>query len=116
MSGAGVHTLELFVSEDVDGAGGRYEITLLRHEPVATDPEDLADQIMSRFDGPDSPGGAVRAWRDGRTLFSKTYGMANLAYDLPFEEDTRTNIGSTSKQFTAFAIMLQAERGLLLPR
>ena len=112
-SGAGIHTLELFVAGDDAEAGGRYEITLLRHEPVATDPEELADQIMSRFDGPHSPGGAVRAWRDGRTLFSKTYGMANLAYGLPFEEDTRTNIGSTSKQFTAFAIMLQAERGLL---
>ena len=112
-SGAGVHTLELFVAGDDAEAGGRYEITLLRLEPVATDPEALADQIMSRFDGPHSPGGAVRVWRDGRTLFSKAYGMANLAYDLPFEEDTRTNIGSTSKQFTAFAIMLQAERGLL---
>ena len=112
-SGAGVHTLELFVAGDDAEAGGRYGVTLLRHEPVATDPEELADQIMSRFDGHHSPGGAVRAWRDGRTLFSKTYGMANLAYGLPFEEDTRTNIGSTSKQFTAFAIMLQAERGLL---
>ena len=112
-AGAGVHTLELFVGGDDAEAGGRYEITLLRREPVATDPEELADQVMSRFDGPHSPGGAVRVWRDGRTLFSKTYGMANLAYGLPFEEDTRTNIGSTSKQFTAFAIMLQAERGLL---
>ncbi|WP_420617126.1 serine hydrolase [Candidatus Palauibacter sp.] len=112
-SGAGVHTLELFVAGDDAEAGGRYEVTLLRREPVATDPEELADQIMSRFDGHHSPGGAVRAWRDGRTLFSKTYGMANLAYGLPFEEDTRTNIGSTSKQFTAFAVMLQAERGLL---
>ncbi|WP_419860281.1 serine hydrolase [Candidatus Palauibacter sp.] len=112
-AGAGVHTLELFVAGDDAEAGGRYEVTLLRREPVATDPEELADQIMSRFDGPQSPGGAVRAWRGGRTLFSKTYGMANLAYGLPFEEDTRTNIGSTSKQFTAFAVMLQAERGLL---
>ncbi len=114
----GTHTLELFILEDDDADGGaeaagRYEITLLRHEPVATDPAKLADQIMSRFDGPHSPGGAVRVWRDGRTLFSKTYGMANLAYGLPFEEETRTNIGSTSKQFTAFAVMLQAERGLL---
>ena len=113
---AGTHTVELFVAGD-DGDdgddGGSYEITLLRHESVATDPKRLADQMMARFDGPESPGAAVRVWRDGRTLYSKTYGTANLAYELPFEEDTRTNIGSTSKQFTAFAIMLQAERGLL---
>ena len=114
-SDEGVHTIELFAAsaEDDENAGGDYEITLLRREPVATDPERLADQMMSRFDGPHSPGAAVRVWRDGRTLYSRTYGMANLAYDLPFEEDTRTNIGSTSKQFTAFALVLQAERGKL---
>ena len=109
----GTHTIEVFVAGDDEDAAGTYEITLLRHEDVATDPKRLADQMMARFNGPESPGAAVRVWRDGRTLYSKTYGMANLAYDLPFEEDTRTNIGSTSKQFTAFAIMLQAERGLL---
>ena len=49
----------------------------------------------------------------GRTVFSKAYGMANLSYGIPWEVDTRTNIGSTSKQFTAFAIMLLAERGEL---
>ena len=112
-SSEGTHTVELVTAQDNEDAGGSYEITLLRHEDVATDPRKLADQVMARFDGPESPGAAVRVWRDGRTLYSKTYGMANLAYDLAFEEDTRTNIGSTSKQFTAFAVMLQAERGKL---
>ena len=55
------------------------------------------------------------SYRFGGTgrLFSKAYGTANLAYGIPWEVDTRTNIGSTSKQFTAFAIMLLAERGEL---
>ena len=112
-SEAGTYTVELIVAEADEDASGAYEITLLRHEPVATDPRRLTDQMMARFDGPNSPGAAVRVWRDGRTVYSKTYGMANLGYGIAFEEDTRTNIGSTSKQFTAFAIMLQAERGLL---
>ena len=110
---AGTHTVELSVAGDDEDAAGGYEITLLRHEPVATDPKALADQMMARFDGPESPGAAVRVWRDGETIYSKTYGTANLTYGIPFEPDTRTNIGSTSKQFTAFAVMLQAERGLL---
>ena len=115
---AGTYTVEVFAAAGDDGDGdgdgsGQFEITLLRHEPVATDPARLTDQLMARFDGEDSPGAAVRVWREGRTVFSNTYGMANLAYGIPFEADTRTNIGSTSKQFTAFAIMLQAERGLL---
>jgi CubicO group peptidase (beta-lactamase class C family) len=39
--------------------------------------------------------------------------MANLTYGIPFEVDTKSNIGSTSKQFTAFAVMLLVERGEL---
>ncbi len=106
---AGTYTIEVIPDDDT----GDFAITLHRLERLETDPRKLADQLMARFDGDDTPGAAVRVWRDGRTLFSKAYGMANLAYDIPFEVDTRTNIGSTSKQFTAFAIMLQADRGLL---
>ena len=112
-SAAGPYTVELFAAGDEGDESGNYEITLLRHERVATNPKKLTDQMMARFDADHSPGAAVRVWRDGKTLYSKTYGMANLTYGIPFKPDTRTNIGSTSKQFTAFAIMLQAERGLL---
>ena len=106
----GVYTIEVIPFEEETGD---YEITLHRVEPVETDPKKLTDQLLSRYDGDDSPGAAVQVWRDNRTLYSRAYGMANLAYGIPFETDTRTNIGSTSKQFTAFAIMLQADRGLL---
>lgn len=107
---AGRYTIQVIPFE---GEEGDYTITLHRLEPVETDPDRLVDQLMSPYDTDDSPGAGVRVWRDGRTLFSKTYGMADLAHGIPFEEDTRTNIGSTSKQFTAFAVMLQAERGAL---
>ena len=107
---SGRHTIQVIPSEDEEG---EYAITLFRLEPLETDPEKLVDQLMSPYDMEDSPGAAVRVWRDGETLFSRAYGMANLAYDIPFETDTRTNIGSTSKQFTAFAVMLEAQRGRL---
>lgn len=107
---AGTYTLEVLVAE---GDGGDFEIVMERIEPIATDPDDLVEQLMARYDGDDTPGAAVRVWRDGRTVYSNSWGMANLGYGIPFEEDTRTNIGSTSKQFTAFAIMLEAERGSL---
>ena len=107
---AGRYRIEIFTDED---EVGDFEISLDRLEAVETDPKDLVDQLMSRYDRDDSPGAAVAVWRDGKTVFSGAYGMASLAYDIPFEVDTRTNIGSTSKQFTAFAIMLQVERGKL---
>ncbi|MFV1987211.1 MAG: serine hydrolase domain-containing protein [Gemmatimonadota bacterium] len=110
VEGGGIRTVEVIPDED---EAGDYEITLVRAEPIETDPKKLTDQLMSRYDGEDFPGAAVQVWRDGQTLYSKAYGMANLAYGIPFATNTRTNIGSTSKQFTAFAIMLQADRGLL---
>ena len=84
---------------------GDFTITLERLEPLETDPKRLADQLMARYDNSDTPGGVVSVFRDGNTIFSRAYGMANLSYDIPFEVDTRTNIGSTSKQFTAFALL-----------
>ena len=51
--------------------------------------------------------------RRGELVFAEPYGMANLTYGIPYTLDTPTNIGSTSKQFTAFAITLLAERGEL---
>jgi CubicO group peptidase (beta-lactamase class C family) len=107
---AGAHRVQVIPFEDETGD---YEIALERLEPIETDPARLVDQLMSPYDRSGSPGAAVGVWRGGRSLLERAYGMANLAYGIPFEVDTPTNIGSTSKQFTAFAIMLQAERGKL---
>lgn len=106
----GNYRLEVIPFEDEEG---EFVIRLDRLERVATDPKKLADQLLSAYEGKDSPGAVVRVFRDGKVLFSRAYGMANLTYGIPFEVDTRTNIGSTSKQFTAFAIMLLADRGEL---
>jgi len=100
---AGVYQIEVAPFEE---ATGDFEMELFRLEPLATEPEALTDQLMSPYAGDDTPGAAVQVWRDGETLYSNAYGMANLAYGIPFATDTSTNIGSTSKQFTAFAIML----------
>ena len=109
-SEAGQYRFQIFVEDD--GAGD-FEVFLDRIEPIETDPAKLVDQLMFPYDRDDSPGAAVSVWQNGRNIFLGAYGMANLAYGIPFDLDTPTNIGSTSKQFTAFAIMLQEERGKL---
>ena len=107
---AGEYTLRVAPFED---EGGDFEIRILQLEARSEDPERLADQLMAPYDRPGGPGGAVRVWRDGKTVFSRTYGLADLTFDIPFEAETPTNIGSTSKQFTAFAVLLEEERGNL---
>jgi CubicO group peptidase (beta-lactamase class C family) len=107
---AGLYTLKVAPFEEETGD---FEVTILLLEAEADDPERLADQLMFAYDRPGSPGGAIQVWRDGRTVFSKAYGLADLAHGIDFQTTTATNIGSTSKQFTAFAVLLEQERGNL---
>ena len=92
---------------------GEYAITLRRAEPVATDPAGRVDQMMSRFDVEGQPGALVAVVDGGETVFERAYGTANLTHGVPMTVATRTNIGSTSKQFTAMALGLLAQRGEL---
>ncbi|MFT5143342.1 MAG: CubicO group peptidase (beta-lactamase class C family) [Rhodothermales bacterium] len=92
---------------------GEYAIVLEKLEAIAKKPGQRVDQLMTAYSAKDSPGAAVQVWKDGKTLFSKAYGAADLTYGMPFTVETPTNIGSTSKQFTAFAVMLLVEDGKL---
>ncbi|HSG50215.1 MAG TPA: serine hydrolase domain-containing protein [Longimicrobiales bacterium] len=107
---AGAYTILVAPFEDEEGD---FEITVLQLEAKSDDPATLADQLMFAYARPGGPGGAVQVWRDGRTVFSRAYGLADLAHGIPFDTKTPTNIGSTSKQFTAFAVLLEQERGNL---
>jgi CubicO group peptidase (beta-lactamase class C family) len=57
--------------------------------------------------------GAVLIAKNGNILLSKGYGPANREYDIPNTPETKFRLGSMTKQFTAAAIMLLQERGLL---
>ena len=57
--------------------------------------------------------GAVLVAHGDHVLFSKAYGSANLEWEIPNTVDAKFRIGSVTKQFTAAAILLLAERGKL---
>jgi CubicO group peptidase (beta-lactamase class C family) len=107
---AGTYQVQVIPFEEETGA---YSITLVRREPLAAEPRRLVDQLLAPWDRANGPGVVVSVWRGGRTLFAKAYGMADLTFGVPFAVNTPTNIGSTSKQFTAFAVLLLAEEGKL---
>lgn len=92
---------------------GDYEILLRRAEPVATDRSARIDQLMTPYTGDDTPGAVVGIVDRGEIIFERAYGMANLSFGVPFEVETPTNIGSVTKQFTAMAILLLQNDGLL---
>jgi D-alanyl-D-alanine carboxypeptidase len=58
-------------------------------------------------------GAAVGVYQDGALLVLKTYGLRDVAKNLPVDAETRFEIGSVTKQFTAAAILQLQERGKL---
>jgi CubicO group peptidase (beta-lactamase class C family) len=59
------------------------------------------------------PGAAVVFVRDGKTVFERGYGVANLATKAPVTSQTIFRIGSISKVMTAVAVMQLADRGAI---
>src|SRR4028118_663176 len=71
------------------------------------------DAFLSQWDKNDMPGCAVGVVRDGRLVYKRAFGLANLDYDVPNTPSTRFNLASVSKPFTAFSIALLAQQGKL---
>jgi CubicO group peptidase (beta-lactamase class C family) len=59
------------------------------------------------------PGVSLAVIRDGKVYWAKGYGMADKEKKMPVSTTTRFNIGSVSKTFTAFAVLMLAEKGLI---
>jgi CubicO group peptidase (beta-lactamase class C family) len=89
-------------------------LTLLATPAAAQTPRNPAvDRVFAQWDRPDSPGCAAGAAQNGRFVYQRGYGMANLDYDLPNGPNMVYYVGSDSKQFTAAAIGLLALDGKL---
>jgi CubicO group peptidase (beta-lactamase class C family) len=71
------------------------------------------DSIMATFVGAGAPGAAVMVIHDGQVVHKKGYGLANVDAKVPITTSTAFDLASVSKQFTAMAIMILAERGKL---
>lgn len=72
---------------------------------------DKVDELFAPWDNKHSPGAALGIIKNGRIIYARGYGMANLDYDIPITPQTVFRIGSTSKQFTGMCIAILAEQG-----
>jgi len=55
--------------------------------------------------------GSVLLAQDGKALFRKSYGLANVEWDIPNTPDTKFRLGSITKQFTSALILQLVEQG-----
>lgn len=75
--------------------------------------EDRVDALFTEWDKPTSPGCALAVIQDGHIIYQRGYGMADLERGAPITPETRFDLGSTGKQFTAALVAIFANRGLL---
>ena len=61
----------------------------------------------------DAPGCNVGVVRGGQYVHKAGYGLANLELNVPLDGDNVHRMGSVSKQFTALAVLILVEDGLI---
>ncbi len=71
-------------------------------------------RFVGRLAEADIFAGAVLIAKDGLPVFQRAYGLASREFNAPNRIDTKFNIGSLNKMFTAVAIAQLAEEGALL--
>jgi CubicO group peptidase (beta-lactamase class C family) len=71
------------------------------------------DSLFSEFDHPNAPGAAVMVIHNGKPIFAKSYGLADLVTKTPCTTNTNFRLASVTKQFTAMAVLILADRGKL---
>jgi len=70
-----------------------------------------ASAILRQHFDTDGPGASVALVRDGQVLLQASVGLADMDAGRPLTSATLFDLASVSKQFTAAAVLLLAERG-----
>ena len=71
------------------------------------------DSLFLEWNKPETPGCAIGIVKDGELIYSNGYGIADLEHDIEITPSSVFYIGSVSKQFVTFSILLLEEQGKL---
>jgi len=71
------------------------------------------DAYIDKLAGAEAFSGTVLLAKDGEIIYRKAAGLASRAFNVPNDMETKFNLGSMNKMFTAVAIAQLAERGQL---
>ncbi|HEV8073402.1 MAG TPA: serine hydrolase [Opitutaceae bacterium] len=82
------------------------------HAPHPT-PEAMVDSLFTRLFSKDGAGAAVLVAQNGKILFEKGYGLADIIQKVPLTTTTKFCLGPATSQFTAASILWLQEAGKL---
>ena len=71
------------------------------------------DGIVSAMYTADDTGISILVAKDGKTIYKKAFGKANLELDVPMTTDNVFELASITKQFTSVSILMLEEQGKL---
>ncbi len=71
------------------------------------------DDLLKEAYPSDGPGVSFLIAKDGKPIYQKAFGMADLELNIPMTPQNVFEIGSITKQFTAVAILMLEEQGKL---
>jgi CubicO group peptidase (beta-lactamase class C family) len=73
----------------------------------------VLEAYIKKLVAADAFSGTVLVARNGSPIFTGAYGLASVAYKVPNRLDTKFNLGSMNKMFTAVSVCQLAEQGKL---
>lgn len=81
----------------------------------ATTPDSVSEiaSYLEDIDSEEKFSGVVLIAQDGEPILERAYGFANRDYAVSNQLDTKFNLGSMNKMFTAIAVMQLVEQGMI---
>jgi len=93
----------LFISQICPVSAGYKETTISK----------TIDEYICRFIKSNEPGGVIIVAKGNEVVYRKAFGMANMELSVIMKPEMVFNVGSLTKQFTAVATMMLAEKNQL---
>jgi CubicO group peptidase (beta-lactamase class C family) len=80
---------------------------------ILSAPATFEQSLEARFTASGTPGTVVAAFKDDKLVFSRAFGVADVASKAPMKPEMAFEIGSLSKQFTATVLLTLVRDGKL---
>ena len=90
---------------------GTLIVFALQSAAFAQDKVNKIDELLSRYARYGQFNGSALVADNGKAVYRKGFGLANMEWNIPNEPDTKFRLGSITKQFTATLILQLVEQG-----
>ena len=88
-----------------------FSVIIFQAPAFAQDKARQIDELVSLYHKYEQFNGSVLVAENGKVIYKKGLGLANMEWNIPNEPDTKFRLGSITKQFTATLILQLVEQG-----